>query len=128
MRPGAPSAKPPTALVMSLAAQDLTATRDFYVRDLGLSLAVEETSRLVVRVGGTSLEFRQHDGALRDERDLRLTFHCDDPAALVHRLRALSVEVDVPPGEGGAGVAFTARDPDGRRVAFVARSRAGGAP
>lgn len=125
MRPGAPPAKPPTALLMSLAAQDLTATRDFYVRDLGLSLAVEEAGRLVVRVGGTSLEFRQHDGVPPVEHDLELTFHCDDPKALLRRLRALAVEVDVPPGEGKAGVAFAARDPDGRRVAFAARLRAG---
>ena len=124
MPPGAPPAEAPTALLMSLAAQDLTATRDFYVRELGLALTVEEPSRLLVRVGGTSLEFRQHDGALRVEHDLQLTFLCDDPAALLRRLRALGVEVDAPPGGGRAGVAFTARDPDGRRVAFAERRRA----
>lgn len=126
MPPGAPPADPPTSLLMSLAAQDLTATRDFYVRDLGLTLAVEETSRLLVRVGGTSLEFRQHDGALQVEGDLEFTFQCEEPAGLLRRLRALGVEVDVPPGGGAAGVAFTARDPDGRRVAFAARPRTGG--
>ena len=126
MSPGAPSARPPTAVVTSLAAQDLTATRDFYVRDLGLALAVEEPSRLIVRVGGASLEFRQHDDALRVAADVRLTFHCDDPAALLRRLRALGVEVDVPPAPNGAAVAFTACDPDGREVAFTGPPRSGG--
>jgi catechol 2,3-dioxygenase-like lactoylglutathione lyase family enzyme len=123
MSPGAPRARPPTALLTSLAAQDLTATRDFYVRDLGLSLAVDEPTRLVVRVGGTSLEFRQHDDTLRIAADVRLTFHCDDPVALLRRLRSLGVEVDVPPGPNASAVAFTARDPDGRRVAFTAPTR-----
>jgi catechol 2,3-dioxygenase-like lactoylglutathione lyase family enzyme len=113
-------------LLTSLAAQDLTATRDFYVRDLGLSLAVEEPTRLIVRVGGASLEFRQHDGAPSVAADVRLTFRCDDPATLLRRLRALGVEVDVPPGGNDAGSAFTARDPDGRRVAFAGPPRPAG--
>jgi catechol 2,3-dioxygenase-like lactoylglutathione lyase family enzyme len=126
MSPGAPRAMPPTAVVTSLAAQDLTATHDFYVRDLGLSLAVEEPTRLIVRVGGASLEFRQHDGAVRVTPDVGLTFQCDHPAALLARLRALGVEVDVPPASNGAAVAFTARDPDGRRVAFTGAPRSVG--
>jgi len=123
MSPGAPRARPPSALLTSLAAQDLTATRDFYVRDLGLSLAVDEPARLVVRVGGASLEFRQHDGALRVAADVRLTFRCNDPGALLRRLRSLGVEVDVPPPANASNAAFTARDPDGRRVAFTAPPR-----
>ncbi len=123
MRPGPPSAPPPSNLVLGLTAQDLTATRDFYVRDVGLAMTVEEASRLVVRVGATTLEFLQHDGPLPLEHDLRLTFECDDPAALLRRLRALSVEVDVPPPAEGRGTVFSARDPDGRRVSFATRPR-----
>jgi len=126
MPPGPPSAPPPSNLVLGLAAQDLTATRDFYVRDLGLATAVEEGSRLVVRVGATMLEFLQHDGPFPLEHDLRLTFECADPAALLRRLRALSVEVDVLPPSEGRGAVFSARDPDGRRVSFAGRPRTDG--
>lgn len=123
MPPGPPSAPPPSDLVLGLAAQDLTATRDFYVRDLGLAPAVEEGSRLVVLVGATKLEFLQHDGPFPLEHDLRLTFECADPAALLRRLRALSVEVDILPPSEGRGAVFSARDPDGRRVSFAGPPR-----
>ncbi|MEJ2288684.1 MAG: VOC family protein [Deinococcales bacterium] len=114
-----PAATPPSGLVASLAVQDLAATRDFYVRDLGLSLIVEEPHRLVVRVGETLLAFRQHDGPPSLGDDLQLTFQCDDLGGLLQRLRALGVEVDVPPTARGTAVGFSARDPDGRRIAFA---------
>jgi len=102
----------------SLPASDLSATRDFYVRDLGLRAEVESPGRLRIRVGGAAVEFRQHDGAYHGDDGLRLTFACPDPDGMLQRLRALGVEVDAPPSAGG-GVRFFARDPDGRLVAFT---------
>lgn len=113
-----PAALPPSRLVAGLATQDLAATRDFYVRDLGLALSAEDAGRLVVRVGGATLEFRQHDGPIPVGADLQLTFECDDPDGLLQRLRALGVEVDVAPRAAG-NLRFVARDPDGRRLAFA---------
>jgi catechol 2,3-dioxygenase-like lactoylglutathione lyase family enzyme len=118
-----PAALPPSGLVAGLEAQDLAATRDFYVRDLGLTLGEEEAHRLVVRVGGATLEFRQHDGPAVAGGDLQLTFECEDPDGLLKRLRALGVEVDVRPA-GAGSVRFVARDPDGRRVVFASRADA----
>lgn len=117
MRPAPPQLRPPTGLVPSLPAHDLAATRDFYVRDLGLGAAAEEPGRLLLRVGGACLEFRQHDGPAPAAGGLQLTFTCAEPGALLQRLRALGVEVEVPPGRS-VGARFFARDPDGRLVAF----------
>lgn len=118
MSPRPPAARPPTRLVPSLPAADLAATRDFYVRDLGLRPEVEAPGRLRVRVGAAAVEFRQQDATLHGGEGLRLTFTCPDAPALLSRLRALGVEVDVPPSPA-RGVRFFARDPDGRLVAFT---------
>jgi len=119
MPPAPPRPRPPSALVPSLPAHDLAATRDFYVRDLGLAVTDEASGRLRVRVGTATLEFRQHDGPPPQSDGLLLTFACPDPEALLKRLRALSVELDVPPSPAG-DVHFFARDPDDRLVAFTA--------
>lgn len=120
MAPRRPSTRAPTSLVPSLPSQDLAAIRDFYVRDLGLQATVEEPGRLVVRVGSGTLEFRQQDAPPVAPGGLRLTFGCTDPEGLLRRLRALGVEVDVPPpARSAAPVRFLARDPDGRLIAFV---------
>lgn len=113
-----PRPAPPTGLLTTLPAFDLAATRDFYVRDLGLRPEAETSGSLRVRIGGASVEFRQHDAPAEDGQGLRLTFACPDPAALLKRLRALGVETDVPPSPA-EGVSFFARDPDGRLVAFA---------
>lgn len=117
-----PRTSPPTRFLPSLPAADLAATRDFYVRDLGLRPEVEAPGLLRIRVGTATVEFRQQDGTTRGNGDrdgsMRLTFLCPDPGGLLIRLRALGVEVDVPPSPTGS-VLFYARDPDGRLVAFT---------
>lgn len=113
---------PPSSMVTSLPTHDLAATRDFYVRELGLAALSESAGRMLLRVGSTALEFRAHDGSPPGCHGLRLSFQCHDPGALLRRLRALGVEVDEPPG-GGGGVRFLARDPDGRLLAFVAAAQ-----
>jgi catechol 2,3-dioxygenase-like lactoylglutathione lyase family enzyme len=120
MRPVEPLA--PSGLITSLPTHDLAATRDFYVRELGLTALSESPGRLLLRVGATVLEFRAHDGLPVDCPDLRLRFQCTDPPALLRRLRALGVEVDEPPA-AAADVRFLARDPDGRLLAFVGASQ-----
>lgn len=124
MRRVAPPTLPPNGFTPSLPAHDLTATRDFYVRDLGLTAHLDEPGRLLVRVGGGLLEFRQEEACDPAGDGLRLTFASPDPGALLKRLRSLGVEVDVPPAPAGARrqggeVRFYARDPDGRTVAFA---------
>lgn len=113
-----PRPAPPTGLLTTLPAFDLAATRDFYVRDLGLRPEAETSASLRVRIGGASIEFRQHDAVPVAGEGLRLTFACPEPGALLKRLRALGVETDVPPAPAD-GVRFFARDPDGRLVAFA---------
>lgn len=112
----------PSGLITSLPAHDLAATRDFYVRELGLAALSESPGHLLLRVGAALLEFRAHDGPLPGCAGLRLRFQCTDPAALLRRLRALGVEVDEPPA-GAGDVRFLARDPDGRLLAFVATAQ-----
>lgn len=126
-----PSMTAPTALVPSLPCHDLAATRDFYVRDLGLAVALEGPARLRIRVGAAALEFRQQEVLVPRDDGLRLVFACPDPPALLRRLRALGVEVDVPPPGSGpvardGEVRFLARDPDGRLVAFSGPRTRGG--
>lgn len=122
MAPAAPRSRPPSGILFSLPTHDLAATRDFYLRDLHLPAVGEPSGRLLIGMGAAVLEFRQHDSPPADSEDLRLTFRCPDPGTLLQRLRALGVEVDVPPP--GAGVRFYARDPDGRLVAFIATTPA----
>lgn len=119
MRSAAPRSRPPTGLVLSLPVHDLAATRDFYLRDLRLRALDDGSRHLRIGMGAATLEFLQHDGEAVGGEDLRLTFQCPEPETLLKRLRALGVEVDVPPAPAH-GAAFFARDPDGRLVAFTA--------
>lgn len=117
----------PTGLITTLPSHDLAAARDFYARGLGLEVVAEDPGRLRLRVGGSVVEFVQVDGAVPEEALPVLTFECDDPAAWLHRLRTLGVEVDAPPARPGDGPrTFTARDPDGRAVTFRPHSGAAG--
>lgn len=117
-RPG----DPPSRLTLRLPAHDLAATRDFYVRELGLASEREDAGRLLLRVGGAYLEFVQHDGPpVADEAPL-LVLDCPDVASLHRRLRSFGVEVEAPPARADTGAAgsLLARDPDGRTVVLRA--------
>lgn len=119
--PGRTPPRPPSSLAVILDSQDLTAARDFYARELGLGLVVDEPGRLVFRLGGALLELCQHDRRAGVQESVRLRLRCADAAGLARRLQSLGVEVDVPPG--GAGSGFRARDPDGRWLDFAPAAR-----
>lgn len=114
-----PAARPPTALVVRLPSQDLTAARDFYARDLGLTPTYDAPARVVFRIGGARLELFQHDGPRSSGGDACLTLRCDDPEALSKRLRSLGVEVEAL-GGGSDPSGFRVRDPDGRWLTLAA--------
>lgn len=101
--------------------QDLSATRDFYGRDVGLEVARDQGACLIFRVaGGGFLGFcalppgerpPRHDGVI-------LTLVCDEVDAVYQRLRRLNAELEAPPRENPRfGIYhFFARDPDGYRL------------
>ena len=122
--PARTSPRPPSGLAVILDSQDLTAARDFYARELGLVLVVDEPTRLAFRLGGAWLELRQREGPPSGHEGVRLSLRCEDVAGLARRLQSLGVEVDVPPG--GVASGFRARDPDGRWLAFAPTAPAAG--
>jgi catechol 2,3-dioxygenase-like lactoylglutathione lyase family enzyme len=100
--------------------RDLTATRDFYERDLGLRLARDQGSCLIFAAGAAFVGFCQRDDASALDGELApiLTFVTDEVDACYARLRRLGVETEAPPRENDRfGIYhFFARDPDGYRV------------
>ncbi len=100
-------------------AQDLAATRDFYLRDLGLELARDQGSCLIFRVAtGGLFGFCHHAGPTPEHRGLILTVVTDEVDAVYQRLRRLGVETESSPRlHPDYGIYhFFARDPDGYRV------------
>lgn len=98
--------------------EDLAATRDFYVRDLGLALARDQGTCLILRAGSGLVGFCGADRAAAGHPRLILTLVCDDVDAVYRRLRRLGVELEGLPRDNAAyGIRhFFARDPDGYRV------------
>lgn len=110
-----------TAAVVLLPVGDLAATRDFYLRDLGLALEHDDGSELVARAGATLVGFVQSDGPGAVTRTLTLRLACRDVDALYRRLRRLGADADGAPRESadGLGRRFVVADPDGYRIELV---------
>lgn len=105
--------------------RDLSATRDFYERDLGLRVARDQGVCLIFAAGGGYVGFCQREPAEGREAPLSelgdgpiITFVTPDVEGWYQRVRRLGVETDAPPrrNERFAIVHFFARDPDGYRV------------
>lgn len=101
-----------------LDASDLAATRDFYVRDLGLEVEVEQARLLVLRVAGGHLGFQLGDVRAPVSEAVVLTLLTSDVDAAYQRLRRLGVATEGPPERDAhhAIHRFHARDPDGYRL------------
>lgn len=98
---------------------DLSATRDFYERDLGLELARDQETCLIFRVAESAfVGFCQHEGALPQHQGLIITLVLDDVDGVYKRLKQLGVEIEAPPrlNEHYGIYHFFARDPDGYRL------------
>jgi catechol 2,3-dioxygenase-like lactoylglutathione lyase family enzyme len=114
----------PHAFIAFRPVRDLAASRDFYVRDLGLALARDQGACLIVRVapgGYLGLCQAGYDGndepPSADDR-LIATLVVDDVEAVHRRLLRLGAELDGPPRHNPRfGILqFFARDPDGYRI------------
>ena len=97
---------------------DLEATRDFYVRELGLELEREEGRCMILRAAGGHVGFCLFDGSLPDHDGLTLALVSPDVDGVYQRLRRLGAETELPPrrDEHYRVYHFYARDPDGYRV------------
>lgn len=110
---------PPDALIAFYPCFDLSATHDFYARDLGLELARDQGSCRIYRVSrGGYLGFCQHDTRLAQHPGLILTLVTDDVEGFYRRLKRVGAETEAPPRTHPRfGIHhFFARDPDGYRV------------
>lgn len=97
---------------------DLAATRDFYVRELGLELERDEGRCLILRAASGYLGFCLFEGDLPDHEGLALSFLAADVDEVYQRLRRLGADTELPPrrNEHYRVYHFFARDPDGYRV------------
>lgn len=97
---------------------DLAATRDFYVRELGLELEREEGRCLILKAAGGYLGFCLFEGPLPSHDELTLSFVAPDVDEVYRRLRQLGAETEQPPrrNEHYRVYHFYARDPDGYRL------------
>lgn len=100
--------------------RDLSATRDFYVRDLVLEVARDQGSCVIVAAGDAFVGFCQSadDGPLAEGDGVILTFVTDAVDAWYARLRRLGIETEGSPRRHPTIPIyhFFARDPDGRRI------------
>jgi catechol 2,3-dioxygenase-like lactoylglutathione lyase family enzyme len=104
--------------------RDLAATRDFYTRDLGLRLARDQGTCLILAAGGAYLGFCQSAAAERSatvadtSEGIIVTLVTDAVDAWYTRLRRLGIETEgAPRHDARFGIYhFFARDPDGYRV------------
>lgn len=108
-------------LIAFFPVRDLSATRDFYGRDLGLPLVRDQGACLIFGApAGGHLGFCQREnGAPPPEDDqVILTVVTVEVDAVYQRLRRLGVETEAPPARDETfGIyRFFARDPDGYRV------------
>jgi catechol 2,3-dioxygenase-like lactoylglutathione lyase family enzyme len=111
--------------------RDLDATRDFYERDLGLTLERDQGSCLIFAAGSGYVGFctlgddaqraapSDPEGGRADAASAPLlTFVTDDVDGLYARMRRLGIETESPPRHDDRfGIYhFFARDPDGHRL------------
>lgn len=114
----------PTAVIAFRPVHDLDASRDFYVRDLGLPLARDQGACLIVRIarggylGLCQAGYDGRDAPLPVDPRLITTLIVDDVDAAYGRLMRRAAEVEGPPAHVPRfGVTrFFARDPDGYRI------------
>lgn len=109
----------PEAFIAFYPCHDLSASRDFYERDLGLRLARDQTTCLIFQVAGQAyLGFCQHEGSLPAHDGIILTFVTADVDGVYKTFRRLNIETEAPPrvNETHGIYHFFARDPDGYRV------------
>ena len=107
------------AFVAFYPCHDLSASRDFYERDLGLEIARDQQTCLIFQVAGQGyVGFCQHEGDLPRHDGLILTFVTDAVDEVYKALRRRNVETEAPPRlhETYGIYHFFARDPDGYRV------------
>lgn len=98
---------------------DLSASRDFYERDLGLALARDQKTCLIFQVAGQGyFGLCQHEGRLPAHDGLILTFVMGEVDEVYRTLRRRNVEIEAPPrlNENYGIYHFFARDPDGYRI------------
>ena len=98
---------------------DLTATTDFYVRELGLEVARDQGTCIIFKVAREAfLGFCQAEGTLPQHQSLILTLLINEVDKVYKRLRGLGVETEGTPklNERFGIYHFFARDPDGYRV------------
>lgn len=114
----------PNAFIAFRPVRDLAASRDFYLRDLGLTLARDQGACLILRVAaGAYLGLCQagydgREGPLPSDDRLIATLVLDDVEAVHRRLLRVGAEVEGPPVHNARfGITqFFARDPDGYRI------------
>lgn len=106
------------AVIPFFPVHDLAATRDFYIRELGLELEREEDRCLILRAARGYLGFCLFDGPLPSFDGLTLALVARDVDEIYQRLRRLGAETELPPrrNERYRVYHFFARDPDGYRI------------
>jgi len=105
----------PNQFISFYPCHDLSATRDFYERDLGLELARDQETCLIFRVTATAfVGFCQHEGDLPKHKGLIITLVTENVDGVYSRLKQLGVETEAPPklNERYGIYHFFARDPD----------------
>ena len=108
-------------LIAFFPVRDLAATRDFYARDLGLTLVRDQGSCLIFGApSGGHFGFcqRDEDAPPPDDDRLILTLVTEQVDDVYQRLRRIGVETESGPSHNAEfGIYhFFARDPDGYRV------------
>lgn len=114
----------PNALIAFRPVRDLAASRDFYLRDLGLALARDQGACLIFRVaaggylGLCQAGYDGREGPLPTDDRLIATLVVDDVEAVHRELLRVGAEVEGPPVHNPRfGITqFFARDPDGYRI------------
>jgi predicted enzyme related to lactoylglutathione lyase len=107
---------------ISLQVRDLTASRTFYTRTLGLAVDESFTAPDFVLFESSTIPFglgqapAGTDGASAPGRGVALWIDCDDVDALHAALEAAGATIIRPPQDGPFGRCVVFADPDGYRI------------